>query len=315
MRRSIRRLVVSSTAIAVAALGLGAAPSGASTPTGPVAPAPVRRILGADPITANVFTAWEYLVANTTLTRVQIAGLEGNLLYESGGALNPAQVEFGCQVPPGPCGAGIAQWTDPGTRFNGLVALATSKHVSWTNLEVQLQYVEQELTHDSSFGLASLKACTTVSCATLVVETKYERPADQSTSCSDPNASFCMRLADANEIYSAYGTPKSGYWMLGANGTVYGFGSAGKLGSEPGFAVAIATRADGRGYWVVDGAGKVSHFGAAADHGNPPALRAGEVVSTISATPSGNGYWLFTNRGAPSRTATPISTATCRRAR
>ena len=39
---------------------------------------------------------------------------------------------------------------------------------------------------------------------------------------------------------------------------------------------------------------------------------AGELVTTISATPSGNGYWLFTNRGhARSRTATRVSTATC----
>jgi Phage tail lysozyme len=264
----------------------------------PGVPSGVRRMLAADPITANVFTAWEYLVAHTTLTRVQIAGLEGNLLYESGGALNPAQVQFGCSLPPGPCGVGIAQWTDPGPRFNGLVSLAKTKHSSWSNLEVQLQYVWQELTHDSSFGLASLRACTTVSCATHVVETKYERPANQSTSCADPSASYCMRLDDASEIFIEFGTPRSGYWMLGADGAVYPFGSASNSGSAPSPAVAIAARADGRGYWVVDPGGEVRHFGeAAGDHGGLPLLRLDESVTTISATPSGNGYWLFTNRG------------------
>jgi ribosomal protein L24E len=93
------------------------------------------------------------------------------------------------------------------------------------------------------------------------------------------------------------GGPSGGYWMLGADGTVYAFGNAPRLGSAGGPAVAIAARADGRGYWTVDAAGDVSPFGTAAGHGGNPAMHAGETVSTISATPSGNGYWLFTNRG------------------
>ena len=40
-----------------------------------------------------------------------------------------------------------------------------------------------------------------------------------------------------------------------------------------------------------------SRFGRAATHGGGPALRAGESVSTISGTPSGLGYWLFTTQG------------------
>jgi streptogramin lyase len=92
------------------------------------------------------------------------------------------------------------------------------------------------------------------------------------------------------------GPPRSGYWMLGADGHVYAFG-AGAYGNAPGPAVAIAPRRDGTGYWVTDALGDVSHFGAAGDHGDRPPLTAGELVSTISATPSGNGYWLFTNRG------------------
>jgi hypothetical protein len=251
----------------------------------------------ADPLNANTSAAWKKLRAITTLTRIQIAGLLGNLLYESGGALNPAQVQFGCHLPPGPCGVGIAQWTDPGPRFNGLVALANTKGVPWSNLSVQLQFVWQELTTNSGFGLNALKACSTTSCATLVVERKYERPANQSSNCSDPNASFCRRLADANEIFAAYGKPKSGYWMAGADGKVYGFGDAANFGSAPGSVVAISAWTDGTGYWTVDAGGNVSHFGSAADHGGHPALNAGERVSTISGTPSGNGYWLFTNRG------------------
>jgi photosystem II stability/assembly factor-like uncharacterized protein len=93
------------------------------------------------------------------------------------------------------------------------------------------------------------------------------------------------------------GSSGSGYWMLGADGTVYAFGNAARLGSALGPAVAMVARRDGSGYWVTDAAGDVSHFGTAANHGGRPTLGAGERVSTISATPSGGGFWLFTNRG------------------
>jgi hypothetical protein len=88
-----------------------------------------------------------------------------------------------------------------------------------------------------------------------------------------------------------------GYWMLGSDGHVYGFGDAKNLGSASGGAAAITSRLDGKGYWVVDGKGNVKAFGTAANFGGKPSLLAGERVSAISATPSGNGYWLFTNLG------------------
>jgi hypothetical protein len=98
-------------------------------------------------------------------------------------------------------------------------------------------------------------------------------------------------------VAAATSTKRSGYWMLGANGSVYAFGAAPRFASVPRPTVAIAARADGTGYWTTDSAGNVSGFGTASNHGGHPALREGETVSTISSTPSGNGYWLFTNRG------------------
>ncbi len=92
-------------------------------------------------------------------------------------------------------------------------------------------------------------------------------------------------------------TKQSGYWMLGADGRVYAFGSAVDYGSAAAPAVAFAARNDGTGYWVVDSTGDVRAFGKAEYHGGRPSLLAGEVVSTISATPSGDGYWLFTSLG------------------
>jgi titin len=90
---------------------------------------------------------------------------------------------------------------------------------------------------------------------------------------------------------------KSGYWMLGADGAVYAFGDAPRLGGVGTPAVAMAARPQDNGYWVVNAAGAVYARGAAKRYGNPPALAAGERVSTISSTRTGNGYWLFSNRG------------------
>jgi len=103
------------------------------------------------------------------------------------------------------------------------------------------------------------------------------------------------KVAIATTTHAA--APKSGYWMLGADGHVYAFGGAvGFPGNVLG-AAAMAPRRDGKGYWVVDVAGHVFTYGTAGFFGGSPALHLGEFVSTISATPSGGGYWLFTNKG------------------
>ncbi|MDQ1519178.1 MAG: hypothetical protein QOI55_251, partial [Actinomycetota bacterium] len=89
----------------------------------------------------------------------------------------------------------------------------------------------------------------------------------------------------------------AGYWMLAADGRVYGFGNAASFGNAGNPAVAMAARRDGRGYWVTNARGTVWHFGGAVDHGGRPTLSPGEAVSAMSATRSGDGYWLFTNLG------------------
>ncbi|MCA1846226.1 MAG: S8 family serine peptidase [Actinobacteria bacterium] len=93
-----------------------------------------------------------------------------------------------------------------------------------------------------------------------------------------------------------------GYWMVGTDGVVYGFGDARNLGDAP---VAPASAVDleptrtGAGYWVVDDTGRVFSFGDAVWQGNvkPSSLVTGERVTSLSATPSGAGYWVFTSRG------------------
>ncbi|MDQ1490844.1 MAG: hypothetical protein QOJ23_3358 [Actinomycetota bacterium] len=96
---------------------------------------------------------------------------------------------------------------------------------------------------------------------------------------------------------------RKGYWMVGADGKVYGFGTAqhlGDAGLTPGTsAVDLEPTPSGDGYWVVDDAGGVSSFGDAVFRGAPDslALKAGEKVTSLSSTATGKGYWMFTNKG------------------
>ena len=88
-----------------------------------------------------------------------------------------------------------------------------------------------------------------------------------------------------------------GYWMLGLDGHVYGFGGPRDIDAHTTFAMAITPRLDGSGVWFVNAAGRVFATGTARNFGDDPKLAPGEVVTTISATPTGLGYWLFSNTG------------------
>jgi hypothetical protein len=96
-------------------------------------------------------------------------------------------------------------------------------------------------------------------------------------------------------------SPVVGYWAIGADGKVYNFGDAPKLG-EPTSAgntvIDIEAAPHGTGYWTLDSHGTVSAFGpvlygslSAAD------LKPGEKAVSMSGTKTGAGYWIFTNKG------------------
>jgi hypothetical protein len=95
--------------------------------------------------------------------------------------------------------------------------------------------------------------------------------------------------------------PRSGYWMVGADGRVYNFGEAIHVGNAPnsGQSVDLEPTPSGSGYWVVDSAGHVFANGDARWLGNadPARLGADERVTSLSSTPTGNGYWIFTDKG------------------
>jgi hypothetical protein len=111
--------------------------------------------------------------------------------------------------------------------------------------------------------------------------------------------------------YESAALRTSGYWILQRDGKVYAFGSAAKFADSPSRnapAIKLAPGASGaQGYYVlyedgaVDAKGAVSLFTASRPQGsNRDAvgqLRAGEKAAAISVSPTGRGYWIFTDRG------------------
>jgi Phage tail lysozyme len=103
------------------------------------------------------------------LTRAQAAGLVGNLQFESGGQLDPAQNQYG-----GGPGRGIGQWTY-NQRWLTYEAFAKGLHKPLTDYATQVAFVWHEL-QQGGYGLDDLKQATTVTDATTTVMNEYERP-------------------------------------------------------------------------------------------------------------------------------------------
>ena len=115
----------------------------------------------------------------------------------------------------------------------------------------------------------------------------------ETASDSAPEVSDATRAVTNTEV--------TGYWAIGSDGKVYGFGDAIKTGepSTPSLnTVDIESSPHGTGYWTLDDKGVVNAYGPIV-YGNVAAgdLQAGERVVSMSSTPSGAGYWIFTNKG------------------
>ena len=107
--------------------------------------------------------------------------------------------------------------------------------------------------------------------------------------------------AAGNATGGAAPSGRGGYWLIGADGSVYPFGLAahGSLtGSAPAWPItgAAATPA-GSGYWLVGTDGGVFSFGDARFYGSTGALRLNEPIVGMAATPTGGGYWLVASDG------------------
>ena len=94
----------------------------------------------------------------------------------------------------------------------------------------------------------------------------------------------------------------SGYWLVGSDGGVFCFGSAGFYGSTGGKAlnapiVGMAATRSSQGYWLVARDGGVFCFGDAGFFGSTGGTKLNAPVVGIARTPSGGGYWLVASDG------------------
>ena len=116
------------------------------------------------------------------------------------------------------------------------------------------------------------------------------------------SAVISYRGGDGNDVTLTGPPLRSGYWMLGANGTVHPFGDARHLGDAVGrlgnaAPVDIEPTSSHNGYWMLLSDGQVFAFGDAPARGSATdRLHPGEKATSIS----NNGrdhYWVFTDRG------------------
>ena len=137
-------------------------------------------------------TAFNFFV-NKGLSKVQSAGIIGNLMQESG--VDPTAVEIG-----GGPGRGIAQWSVGGrwdtSPNDNVTAFASARGLSRLALNTQLDFIWFELTTFSGYGLSSLRAATTVTQAVTVFQDKFEI-------CGTCDSS--RRISFAQQALSAFG--------------------------------------------------------------------------------------------------------------
>ena len=94
----------------------------------------------------------------------------------------------------------------------------------------------------------------------------------------------------------------SGYWVVGADGSVYAFGKAQNFGGLGGVAlpapiVGMAASKSHKGYYLVGSDGSVYAFGDAVPHGSMRGRPLNKPIVGMAATPDGNGYWLIASDG------------------
>jgi hypothetical protein len=93
-----------------------------------------------------------------------------------------------------------------------------------------------------------------------------------------------------------------GYWLVGADGTIYNYGDAISYGSLRGTRlnqpiVGMAATPDGGGYWLVATDGGIFSFGDAMFYGSTGSLHLNKPVVGMASSPDGRGYWFVASDG------------------
>ncbi len=144
----------------------------------------------AQALSDNEETAYKFFVAKG-LSKIQAAGIVGNLIQESG--VDPSIAQYG-----GGPGRGIAQWSVGGrwdTSYEDNVKwYAAREGQSMDSLDLQLEFIWFELT-TYGYGYSTLRASTTLSAAEYAFQADYEicGECDQSE-----RVSYAEQVLDAN---------------------------------------------------------------------------------------------------------------------
>lgn len=141
---------------------------------------------------SNIETAYEYFLTHG-FSPADAAGIVGNLIQESG--VNPESQQSG-----GP-GRGIAQWSQGG-RWNPSLMTGNQQ----IDLLAQLNFIDQELQSNPSYGLASLLKASTPQQAASIFSADYERP-----------GIIGNRINDATDVANMAAT---GNWPTATSGSV-----------------------------------------------------------------------------------------------
>lgn len=152
----------------------------------------------------NARTAFNFFTAKG-FTDIQAAGVVGNLMQES--SVSPTAVEYG-----GGPGRGIAQWSLGGRWNSGsrsVVSFAAARGANRWALSTQLDFIWFELTNNAAFGLAQLRAATTIETAVTVFQNKYEI-------CG--TCAQTKRLQYARQALADYGGSTTGGATTGSGG-------------------------------------------------------------------------------------------------
>jgi hypothetical protein len=147
-------------------------------------------------LVSNPTSAFNYFV-HQGLTKIQAAGIVGNLMQESG--VSPTIEQYG-----GGPGRGIAQWSAGGrwdsTPSDNVASYASENGESRWTLNTQLGFIWYELT-DVGYGFDSLQAATTIDAAVLAFQDDYE----VCGACAES-----QRIASAEQILADNGGSTSG---------------------------------------------------------------------------------------------------------
>jgi hypothetical protein len=146
-----------------------------------------------------------------------------------------------------------------------------------------------------------------ITSSTTTSSTTTSSTTTSSTTSSTTSTSTTTTVPTSTSTTSPSGPPAvptvpTAYWMVGADGAVYAFGSAPYDGSEAGHhlgkpIVGMAGMPGAAGYWLVSSGGGIFNFGAAHFYGSTGAIKLNQPIVGMAPTPDGHGYWMVASDG------------------